>query len=1673
MIRVFLDNVEISNRVEIDLSFVEKLDMELDEGFLVLAHSTRKNPFEMFTTIDIYENQQIIFTGKISQDNVSLSSYSDELFNHSITIIEHTKVLEKFLITGKTFTQPTDETTVPFYTLYDVIESLRKTTNFSLFGNEELNTPFEIPQEVKDELELIIAPEFSFKDVTLRQALNEVLFYIDSIVRLDRENNIVIDKFNELKNEIDFLTENFKRDQNILDYSTIMSSDIQNSVNTGMGFAKYNYEYYPGKDLWTTLRSPSITQFDFENSFITTPKPIYNVQQLITVADIRIVSSDSETPEGATIVELFDEDFINFDITSNLVEKSIYVTLEEKDPDTFDELTKKNTVYYEYGKKGIQLGETFGIFDIQTVFPLLIESTTQRFAFENNFIPSGATPTPKPSGFDYGFFKDGLYYWVKADFVGNIADTITFSRWKNLFRIKYTPILPSIRYEVVRDDVSEVFVETKSTANQKLRIVDLERFTNNMKGRINQLGNSELVLSHKVGSISETFNIGDFTTEKFVITKKEVIVQRDHYIVNYELNKNFNKISQFMGIDQEIRQYEIGEAGRTLDRDLNYNEYVEIYADDNGQSDTGSSTLIQSSILLNTLNSSYDALNFARYSIFTSPQLLDDSNNQIPINLPVYRVSGGNAFGFYMDFDSNISSGDQLVQGGEGFLNPEVLRRYNIPLKYTDEIGRLETFLVSVHDGILFPEADFDEEIDAANALPLFTRTFSNQFMSGSFYVEKDNRERLKMTFLYHLLSKNLGEVVIGELFSTNNAFFIEEPNTVELRAWNDRTFLIRDKNRLLNNEDLKITNPNITFNYNENYFEINDDISSYGSWALTDSEGFPYIMVNSNKKRIVFEFKAFRSDVDFGFEVPEGNLKRPTLITSSSTSDSVTFVLGNPNEEDVDIEVTLGQNTQTQEVLLENQSSNFTFTNLEPNRNFAILAKCVPKTSSILLASQERTFSENTQIIPIDAPIFVLDSVEDGDLVDRERQPGGTLNFFAPEVRAYKVGVKIFNGNPQRVRVFGELDGQDVTSISEGPIIIDGNSNDVFFFEKKYSNPITLVPDPNDIFGNTRIMPEEDYPFRFRVRTEDFTNNWFSPYSLSGNINISLPTAVTPDITWIPTSTENEIIFNINNQQSYEMTYEVDLQYQNNTVKNVINQSIDANSNVNVTFVNTSNDNIPNSLSAFDEFTGVVRASAEGFNDGSSKTATGRFAGEAKPPTYQFISKTSTNSTSSFTYKLTNIERYEGRIYYEANTFSSSFTPTDFEIVGSNQSITKTFNVPSNNINDLHYVHFYMAEDPPAADIPEVIADSGTVVSPSITPEPFITEFTVNFLDIDGNVISTILKDDGENLQLNDFPGAPVENGYNFIDWYDSAQLTNVVTQGYTITNNLDIYPRYDVITYNITYELDGGTNDSANPSTYTVEDTFTLQPASRVGYEFDGWYSDSLFISQVTTISAGTTGNITLYAKLDRLFLEDVTFDLIDSTFTTLTVRATNPSNQRSDANVGFWLGLYEGSTQIETTTQYIFTGPGDTIDVLFENLDDNTEYTLASFSPPQEIEVFDTNNIYDDLLLPTQSFTTPEIIGDKVLEVIINPGGALGDFSGTFNYDVNSVPQNSVTVNSTAYTTIRSNLLDNDTVTLFAPNISGLTFEHYIINNTQVNTSTTNQLVDQGLSVEIVYS
>ena len=118
------------------------------------------------------------------------------------------------------------------------------------------------------------------------------------------------------------------------------------------------------------------------------------------------------------------------------------------------------------------------------------------------------------------------------------------------------------------------------------------------------------------------------------------------------------------------------------------------------------------------------------------------------------------------------------------------------------------------------------------------------------------------------------------------------------------------------------------------------------------------------------------------------------------------------------------------------------------------------------------------------------------------------------------------------------------------------------------------------------------------------------------------------------------------------------------------------------------------------------------------------------------------------------------------------------------------------------------------------------------------------------------------------DLPTTTPTTGYEFEGWYLDAQMTNEVsaTDIVKIEDDANIYAKHVPIVYDITYELDGGENGD-NPATYTVLDAVSFEPATKEGYTFDGWFSESAFTNAVTEIPLGSTGAVTLYAKFTEI--------------------------------------------------------------------------------------------------------------------------------------------------------------------------------------------------------------
>lgn len=71
------------------------------------------------------------------------------------------------------------------------------------------------------------------------------------------------------------------------------------------------------------------------------------------------------------------------------------------------------------------------------------------------------------------------------------------------------------------------------------------------------------------------------------------------------------------------------------------------------------------------------------------------------------------------------------------------------------------------------------------------------------------------------------------------------------------------------------------------------------------------------------------------------------------------------------------------------------------------------------------------------------------------------------------------------------------------------------------------------------------------------------------------------------------------------------------------------------------------------------------------------------------------------------------------------------------------------------------------------------------------------------------------------------------------------------------------------ITYKLGKGKNNDQNLE-YYYNQKVNLKAASKKGYAFKGWYTDSKYTKKITTIAKNSKKNITVYAKWEKVVVK-----------------------------------------------------------------------------------------------------------------------------------------------------------------------------------------------------------
>ena len=379
---------------------------------------------------------------------------------------------------------------------------------------------FHLNAEQAAEFEKIEMPELHLTNSTLREALQTVGSYVHGEPRL-RGSEISFDTYggNE-KNEVDLSKYAQKTYQQSIDSAiTSVDSTVDNLVST-MGYAK-GVIVEPYENGFKTLRTETVyARITEDNMLIETSYPINRIEKLECGV---IQSKDGSKSCG------------ELDITPYVFEESEYTRLSSYS-DLFPN-SRAYAIYYTQGEKNIK-GLNFK--------QVSVYQSLKNYAILN----------------------------IINAVAGNVFNAGDFDYRLLAFRVTYESIT-SARVKQSKQCINDFTRKSEIAYNQGQNLIESSYYGEHLKGVAARLGNVDKVITIIQRGKPNIPKVGTLYDDDYYISAVAVEYQPYHTKISCALSKDFNRYSDYVGINSTRRFYEISER-QAYDSFINYRDYVVI-----------------------------------------------------------------------------------------------------------------------------------------------------------------------------------------------------------------------------------------------------------------------------------------------------------------------------------------------------------------------------------------------------------------------------------------------------------------------------------------------------------------------------------------------------------------------------------------------------------------------------------------------------------------------------------------------------------------------------------------------------------------------------------------------------------------------------------------------------------------------------------------------------------------------------------------------------------------------------------------------------------------------------------------------------------------------------------------------------------------------------------------
>ncbi len=346
------------------------------------------------------------------------------------------------------------------------------------------------------------------------------------------------------------------------------------------------------------------------------------------------------------------------------------------------------------------------------------------------------------------------------------------------FKVTYVPIVTS-RIEAVKPVLTDGGEPNNALVyNQGANVVETSFYGEKMRGAIARLGQDVEQRTYDIKTYSQMPKVGQRLDGKYIATiDAEYDITRIRITVT--LAKNFNQLSQFVGLNSNYRLYDISEK-QSVERHIHYAERIIVgksayssvytYQDSKGATKTSThETLLRFLVIM--LSRTFDRGMYSNsngydinkiqcaWTSFDKDTLAGDFDGT-GVVLPVVAFPFGNSICFNFSYYDNYGAGFQSSNEFESEKNKATQRL----VPYSDVYGEFSKLTVLMSDKGWTPT--FKEQKDGGKAMLYPQGTPNNYngimtydaFVTASFsdfalQIEKDSREKIDVTYQVHYVS--------------------------------------------------------------------------------------------------------------------------------------------------------------------------------------------------------------------------------------------------------------------------------------------------------------------------------------------------------------------------------------------------------------------------------------------------------------------------------------------------------------------------------------------------------------------------------------------------------------------------------------------------------------------------------------------------------------------------------------------------------------------------------------------------------------------------------------------------------------------------------------------------------------------------------------------------------